>query len=172
MVDELVPEPEFDDDEAEGHPRPSDSVFDAFPTVQPNIIMDPSDGMPREADPPWTFEDAQAPPLTPETMVCIRQSDGLGPCKHYRRQLALDPEMDRPIILRWCTCPALRGTNGAALSLRDSAMPHCELRDPPDPRSTELLDKLDDEKIRLGQNREYFRMFKTPEDVKLGRTKV
>lgn len=170
-MDEDLPPDEYPDD-VEGHPRPSDSVFAAFPTTEPAIVLDPADGMPREADVPWTFQDALAPPLTPETLVCMKQSADLPHCRYYKRQLALDPELDRPIIMRWCTCPALRGTNGSALSLRDSAMPHCELRDPKDPKSTDLLDKIDDEKIKLGQNREYFQMFKTPEDVRLGRTKV
>lgn len=160
--------------EEPGHPRVSDSVFDAMPEYKPFAIMYP-DGMPVDHTPD-VGDDAQAPPLSPDTLVCMAQpqKDGtiLPKCRFYARQKARDSEIGVWVIQRWCVHPSLKGTNGAALSLRDSAVPCCELRDPPDARSTESLDAFDAMRIRQGADRKAYRVFKTQEDVDRNRTTV
>lgn len=170
--------PTLDDNpELDGvHPRVSDTLFEAFPLEQPiGAVISPEDGLPVDYTPD-AGDDAAAPPLSPDTLVCMpaMQDDGTSraKCKFYKRQKAMDTELGLWVIQRWCVCPALRGTNGAALDLRDTAVPACEMRDPPDERSSEILDKFDEEKIAQGKDRKYFRVFKNEQDIQDGNTHV
>jgi hypothetical protein len=172
-TEDEAPELVDDNPELDGvHPRVSDTLFEAFPT-EPAIgaVMHPDDGLPVDVTPD-VGDDAAAPSLSPENLVCMAQpasEDGQYPavarCKFYKRQKVRDTEIQLWVFQRWCTCPALRGTNGAALDLRDTAVPACEMRDPPDLRSTNILDEFDDEKIAQGKDRRYFRVFKNDQDI-------
>lgn len=119
-------------------------------------------------------------------------------CKWYKRQRyssASTPGATQ--IDRYCTHPSQRGLNGACTILRDAAIYQCELRIPGDPAGVIVLDAIDDSKIQMGIARlaaeaskrqaieageeavrdrgkpgvaRRYRMFRTPEDVKAGRT--
>lgn len=161
-----------------GPPRHGDSVFDQYVPMPSKIATGP-DGLPMEVWPELGPYDAMPPALAPETLTCMKQPpseaypDGMPKCKHYRRQITREPlAIDRPIIERWCVHEAQRGLNGAALSLRDTEVPACELRDPPDPKCEQYLDHVDDVKIKLGKERTILPMFKTPEDLAAKRTHV
>jgi hypothetical protein len=73
-------------------------------------------------------------------------------CKFYARQMTdLQGESEK-MMERLCTCR--RDSSGEFLSLRDSCMFACELREPPHIASVEdQIEKFDAEKIRLGQER-------------------
>lgn len=154
-------------------PRKGDSIFDTYqPTVPQWVLAD--DGLPKEVD-QTTSDETLPPALMQETLVCMKQdadpehgrSECLEKCKYYKRQLSREPSaLNLRVIDRWCLHPASKGLNGAALSLRDTEVPFCELRDPPDPRSEYYLDKIDEKKIQQGKNREFFPIFKTVETEK------
>lgn len=179
-------EPESKDLAELGAPVPGEALTENFEPYAYTTTIGP-DGLPVEDTPPWQSADSAPIPLTPETVQCLPQGPGkytpkgLAACIHYRRQRVHNPQApDRPIIMRFCTHPALRGINGACLSLDDSGVFECEFRDPLDPRATLVLDLLDHHKIKLGRERlqnevntgkvHGFRMFRTLEDVALGRT--
>jgi hypothetical protein len=168
-----------------GNPVPGYGLIQNFEPYQYTMTMG-KDGLPMEQSPPWQSQDAAPIPLTPETVHCLPQPQGqftprgLPACSHYKRQRCHNPQApDRPIIMRFCTHPSLRGINGASLAIDDAGIFECEFRDPPDPKSTVLLDCLDHQKIVLGRERlrhekamgrvHGFRLFRTPEDVEAGR---
>jgi hypothetical protein len=161
-----------------GPPRHGDSVFDQYVPVPAKTATGP-DGLPMQVWPDLGPYDAMPPALAPETLTCMKQPasealpEGLAKCVHYRRQITREPlAIDRPIIERWCVHTAQRGLNGAAMSLRDTEVPACELRDPVDPRCEQLLDHADAVKVQLGKERDIFPMFKTVEDLAAKRTHV
>lgn len=163
-----------------GPPRHGDSVFDQYKPIAPKMIMH-EDGMPMPVYPDIDSEQTHAAPLSPESLVCMAQQpspefnrhESLPKCKYYARQLCREPgAIDRPIIERWCLHEAQRGLNGAAFSLRDTEVPFCELRDPPDPRSEFGMDYIDAKKVELGKERKTYPVFRTLEDLQAGRTKV
>jgi hypothetical protein len=158
------------------HAKPSDSVFDAFPLYQPSMSIHPSDGIAVD-NTPDVGDAAMAPSLDPSTFVCMKVVvDGkvVRPqCKFYKRQFMEDADIPGlKIVQRWCTHPDIKGLGGAALSLRDSTVPACELRDPPDATSEDALDAFDNLKIAQGKERSFYQMFKTTADVAEGRTHV
>ena len=82
-------------------------------------------------------------------------------CKHYLRQLIPPPEgtvglkfgqMQRFCMLR-------RTLTGAFMSLTDEAMRACGQREPIDAKTTELMDEMDEIKIRQGRERVMLPMF-------------
>jgi hypothetical protein len=163
-----------------GPPRHGDSVFDQYKPIAPKIVMH-DDGLPLPVYPEIDSEQTYAPPLSPETLVCMAQEPSpefgrpgaIPKCKFYARQLCREPgAIDRPIIERWCLHEAQRGLNGAAFSLRDTEVPFCELRVPPDPKSEFCMDKVDARKIEQGKDRRVYPVFKTLADLEAGRTSV
>lgn len=173
-------------------PSVSACVFDQFDPPPPKLIMGP-DGLPVEKDPPWSHRDALPPPLTPETLNCMKQPPDpkngrfveLGRCIHYRRQRVNDIDCpDRPIINRMCCAPEMRGINGASMVIRDACVFDCELRIPPDPKAEFILDAIDAEKIDIGRERmdlaagkdgggrrhRGYRIFRTDKEAQEGKT--
>ena len=173
-----------------GAPTPGETFTENFDPYQYTLVEGP-DGMPVEATPPWQSQDTAPIPLTPETVACLPQGadeftkragieGGLPVCSFYKRQRVHNPQApERPIIQRFCTCPSLRGINGACMSLDDAGIFDCEFREPPHPKATPTLDRIDHDKITLGRERlkheratgkvHGYRLFRTPEDVAAGR---
>ena len=90
-------------------------------------------------------------------------------CQHYVRQMSMadyNPELKSHLRL----CAARRTTEGTFMTLRDSAMWACSMREPRDLiTEASLLDKFDKEKILQGKNRTYHKIFDvsdTPKDKK------
>ena len=80
-------------------------------------------------------------------------------CEHYVRQMTqFDHNADAKAHLRLCA--ARRTTEGTFMTLRDSAMWACSMREPRDLITEEsLLDKFDRDKIEAGRNRQHFSIF-------------
>ncbi len=80
------------------------------------------------------------------------------PCIHYVRQMVQfehNPEVK--MISRLCS--ARRDRQGAFLSVRDRAVWACDMRSPPDPESTKLLDDFDNKKLKEGRERTFDSIF-------------
>lgn len=185
MNSDIDPSPMVPLDSEAIHPRVSDSIFDTYEPQMLSLAISPVDGMPDVVTQHYTEEDVLPPSLSEETLVCLAQPERHVPvpdqpgqvrvypavpkCQYYKRVKARDTEIGRFIIQRYCTCPDLKGLSGAALDLRDTVVPCCEMRDPPDGRSEEELDKVDAEKIALGKNREFFPLYMTPEEARAKR---
>lgn len=73
-------------------------------------------------------------------------------CRHMLRQLTDFSGDAQGVMLERC-CTARRDSGGEFLSLRDAQMIACELRDPRDQESEELLRRFDARKIREGAKR-------------------
>lgn len=179
----------------EANPHPGRKFLDQFKPRKITVISGP-DGLPVEKDPPWRHQDAIPPPLAPMTMACLAQPRDarigrlvdIPKCRYYRRQRTTATEIPGATTIdRYCMHPAMRGLNGAAMAVGDCAIFNCELRDPVDPATEPILDSIDNEKISLGEKRLEtegylaaeedrrtvgYRMFRTEEDVKEGRTTV
>jgi len=111
-----------------------------------------ADGLAQEIDPPWRPKDADPVPLTPETFTCMRNDAlNLPPCKWYKRQRVLDMTVcEEPFIVRMCTCPELKTYGGASINTNDAGLYDCEMRDPPNPASARILDKIDANIVKKG----------------------
>lgn len=80
------------------------------------------------------------------------------PCVHYVRQMVQfehNPEVK--MISRLCS--ARRDRQGAFMSVRDRAVWACDMRSPPDPESTKLLDDFDNKKLKEGRERTFDSIF-------------
>lgn len=80
------------------------------------------------------------------------------PCVHYVRQMVQfehNPEVK--MISRLCS--ARRDRQGAFMSVRDRAVWACDMRSPPDPESTRLLDEFDEKKLKEGRERTFDSIF-------------
>lgn len=80
------------------------------------------------------------------------------PCTHYVRQMVQfehNPEVK--MISRLCS--ARRDRQGAFMSVRDRAVWACDMRFPPDPESTRLLDEFDEKKLKEGRERTFDSIF-------------
>jgi hypothetical protein len=80
------------------------------------------------------------------------------PCVHYVRQMVQfehNPEVK--MISRLCS--ARRDRQGAFMSVRDRAVWACDMRNPPDPESTKLLDDFDNKKLKEGRERTFDSIF-------------
>lgn len=74
------------------------------------------------------------------------------PCRHFARQMSdLQDNDETKVVERLCS--ARRDSDGNFLSMRDAQLFACELRDPHDNKSTRRLDRFDEAKIKLGQER-------------------
>jgi hypothetical protein len=105
-------------------------------------------------------------PLSPENLVCMPDTTtGRPVCRFYRRQLTqLSENPEARLLVRLCTARigvAASGDSerGDFMMLTDTAMWACELREPRDRRSEELLDKFDTEKVAAGRSRVHLPMF-------------
>ena len=85
-------------------------------------------------------------------------------CQHYVRQMAMfDYNAAAKVHLRLCS--ARRTTEGTFMTVRDSAMWGCSMREPRDIETEQkCLDEFDAQKIEQGKNREHFSIFKKEED--------
>jgi hypothetical protein len=85
------------------------------------------------------------------------------PCRHYVRQkttLSLNAKHFQYSRL----CAARRTTEGTFMTVRDSGVWACDMREPIDLDSIKALDDFDALKIAQGENREYFSIFQAPVD--------
>jgi hypothetical protein len=165
-----TPSSDTDDSLELGSHTMADSRLDVFCPARLNLTPGP-DGIPDLQD--LSAYDEQALPLTPQNLVCLAQEDGTPACEHYHRQLYRSPQIPGiNIVQRWCTHGAMRGLNGAALSLSDESMFACTLRSPRHAASEKQVDDGDAEKLKISLNRKAFRMCRTPEDVAAGRFMV
>jgi len=177
--------------------RADSEVYEAFPQRPLDYGVSPEDGMPRPAI-QHAVQMAYAPPLSPETLVCMgdysmfvvrdewgRVLESWSPeqvdraangrwratatrfrlltrdvevepvrpqCKHYARQMIdFQDDPDAKFVARLCT--ARRNSEEGFLSVRDSQVYACELREPKHQASAEQLDAFDAEKVRLGRER-------------------
>lgn len=73
-------------------------------------------------------------------------------CQYYARQMSdFQDDADEVFVARLCT--ARRDDGGEFLSLRDTAMWACDMRDPVDLTTLSKLDEFDAKKIELGRER-------------------
>lgn len=81
-------------------------------------------------------------------------------CQNYVRQMAMfDYNAEAKVHLRLCS--ARRTTEGTFMTVRDSAMWACTMREPRDTVTEQkCLDSFDTEKVEQGKNREHFSIFK------------
>lgn len=117
----------------------------------------PNDGLPGPVS-NVTFEDTEAPELTPERFVCMGGffPSHVGetfrpPCEHYRRQLLPAHGKTHLVCIRYCT--AVRGETGEYVDLGNSEILACEFRSPPDPASASKLDAFDAAVMRRQEER-------------------
>jgi hypothetical protein len=178
-------------------PRIDQELWESFPnSIQVEHAFDPMDGLPKPRV-PYSVKLAQAPPLLPETFVCMADTsrfvardrfgfisrsfdpsevertpsgtyrarggllrrwievEPLRPqCQHYARQLTdVQDDPDFRFVARLCT---LRKTDeGEYLSVRDSQVFACELREPRDYEgSVQQLDVFDAEQIAANRKKQ------------------
>lgn len=80
------------------------------------------------------------------------------PCKHYVRQMgAFELNAQHDVVYRLCA--ARRTTEGTFMTLRDSKISACSMRDPIHLESEKLLDEFDKKKIEQGKQRENYSIF-------------
>jgi len=78
-------------------------------------------------------------------------------CEHYVRQiLAFQYNARHSIVSRLCA--ARRTTEGTFMGLSDERIEACTMRSPPDPRSHELIEEFDRNKIQQGRDRVHLKM--------------
>jgi hypothetical protein len=80
------------------------------------------------------------------------------PCHHYVRQLG-SFEHNAQNQATYRLCAARRTTEGTFMSLRDSGLWACDMREPYDAASVKLLDDFDKKKISEGAQRQHLPMF-------------
>lgn len=80
------------------------------------------------------------------------------PCGHYVRQLG-SFEHNAQNQATYRLCAARRTTEGTFMSLRDSGLWACDMREPHDARSVKVLDDFDKRKISEGATRQHLPMF-------------
>lgn len=135
---------------------PHDEIDEAF---RPSPLHTPlaEDGLPDHSKDPIGGR-ASPPPMTPETLVCLRDErpgKERKQCRYYKRQVFSDPNYPNPKqyghtdVHRLCT--ARRSNGGAFMCLNDQAVYACDLRDPPDPRTSGYQDEVD--RIVISQKR-------------------
>jgi hypothetical protein len=178
--------PVVDVDEEQLHPRFGNTVFDTY-APQPIVLeISEEDGLPDLVVQHYAPEDVLPPSLNEDTLVCLAQPErhlpvvggqpgevkvypALAKCVYYKRSKVRDTDIGQFLICRFCTNPNLKGVNGAAMDLRDTSIPCCEFRDPPDVRSEEEMDRIDEEKIAMGRNRVYYPITMTAEQARAKR---
>lgn len=82
-------------------------------------------------------------------------------CKHYVRQkLAFDLNAQHVQFARLCS--ARRTTEGTFMTVRDTGVWACDMRDPFDAETAKALDRFDAEKVEQGKKREHLPIFGGP----------
>ena len=96
--------------------------------------------------------------------VLPNREDGIQPvepvrpqCRHYVRQ-AMDFELNTDHRIFYRLCSARRTTEGTFMTVRDTGVYACEMRDPRDVAKDEILDQFDAEKINAGAARTFYDM--------------
>jgi hypothetical protein len=79
-------------------------------------------------------------------------------CFHYVRQLA-PFHMNAAHKMQYRLCSARRTTEGTFMTVRDSGMYACDMREPRDAESAKQLDEFDTLKIKQGKERTLLPMF-------------
>jgi len=79
-------------------------------------------------------------------------------CRHYVRQLA-PFHMNAAHKMQYRLCAARRTTEGTFMTVRDSGMYACDMREPRDAESVKQLDEFDTLKIKQGKERTLLPMF-------------
>lgn len=79
-------------------------------------------------------------------------------CEYYVRQITqFEHNPEARVVLRLCS--ARRTTEGAFMSVRDTAVWACTMRNPRDYESEELIDNFDKEKVSAGSRRVHLSIF-------------
>ncbi len=81
-------------------------------------------------------------------------------CKHYVRQVtSFENRSDKRLHLRLCA--ARRTTEGTFMTVRDSAIYACSMREPRDIETEQkAIEAFDDDKVAQGKDRSFHSMFK------------
>jgi hypothetical protein len=87
------------------------------------------------------------------------------PCKHYVRQMvSFEFNADHDSIKRLCS--ARRTTEGAFMTVKDTKVSACDMREPRHVDSEKLLDEFDEKKVKQGQDRTFSSIFNTEVEIK------
>ena len=82
------------------------------------------------------------------------------PCRHYVRQEgSFNLNAARKAYYRLCS--ARRTTEGTFMTVRDTGIWACDMRDPFDAASVKALDDFDEKKVKEGESREYLSIFES-----------
>ncbi len=80
------------------------------------------------------------------------------PCRHYvRKQMPMEEAHDHRYVYRLCS--ARRTTEGTFMSVGNTAVWACSMREPRDVASEKVLDDFDAQKVKEGQERSYHSIF-------------
>lgn len=82
------------------------------------------------------------------------------PCKHYVRQQG-SFNLNAAKKAHYRLCSARRTTEGTFMTVRDTGMWACDMREPYDAETIKVLDDFDNKKIAEGANREFFSIFQS-----------
>jgi len=81
-------------------------------------------------------------------------------CKHYVRQQG-SFNLNAAKKAHYRLCSARRTTEGTFMTVRDTGMWACDMREPYDAETIKVLDDFDNKKIAQGANREFFSIFQS-----------
>lgn len=96
----------------------------------------------------------------PETKIRVKVEPIRPPCKHYVRQMvSFEFNADHDSIKRLCS--ARRTTEGTFMTVKDTKVSACDMRQPRDIKSEKLLDEFDEKKVKQGQDRIFTSIFNT-----------
>lgn len=123
----------------------------------------------------WGFQTREVEPSdvtrAPNGDYCYREKTSVGvmlvkvepirpPCRHYVRQMvSFEFNADHDSIKRLCA--ARRTTEGAFMTVKDTKVTACDMREPKHIESEQLLDDFDDKKVKQGQERVFASIFST-----------
>lgn len=101
----------------------------------------------------------------PETGIKSKVEPIRPPCKHYVRQMvSFEFNADHDSIKRLCA--ARRTTEGAFMTVKDTKVSACDMREPKHIESEKLIDEFDDKKMKQGQERTFTSIFNTEVEAK------
>jgi hypothetical protein len=81
-------------------------------------------------------------------------------CQHYVRQQG-SFNLNAAKKAHYRLCSARRTTEGTFMTVRDTGMWACDMREPYDAETIKVLDDFDNKKIAEGANREFFSIFQS-----------
>ena len=101
----------------------------------------------------------------PETKIKSKVEPIRPPCKHYVRQMvSFEFNADHDSIKRLCS--ARRTTEGTFMTVKDTKVSACDMRDPKHIDSEKLIDDFDEKKVKQGQERTFTSIFNTEVETK------